>query len=72
MLKYESGSFMYHTTLPTDAMIQVRNQMLLTREFGMNESKRAQIELGKGMRHILAERSFISVAASGYEAFTFT
>lgn len=29
--KYESGAFMYHTTLPTDALVIVRNAMQETK-----------------------------------------
>ncbi|KAH9261572.1 hypothetical protein BASA81_000228 [Batrachochytrium salamandrivorans] len=68
MTKYESGGFLYHTTLPTDALIQVRNQMVATRQFGFKQATQAQIELGKGLREILAGRGFPSVAALGFEA----
>lgn len=68
MQKYESGTFMYYTTLPTDALIQVRNQMVATKQFGFKQATKAQEELGRGLRAILAERGFPSVAAPGFEA----
>lgn len=68
MKKYESGGFMYHTTLPTDALIEVRNKMVETEAMGYDKARAAQIGLGSRIRAALAERGFSSVAAPGFEA----
>jgi len=68
METYESGAHMYHSTLPTDGLRRLRDVMNETREFGFERARERQIELGRRVRALLAERGFASVAASGFEA----
>ncbi|GKT14173.1 aminotransferase class V-fold PLP-dependent enzyme [Acidovorax sp. SUPP2522] len=65
---YEKGQHAYHTTLPTDALVQLRDVMLETRDYGFDKVRAEQIELGARVRALLRERGFPSVAAEGYEA----
>ena len=68
METYESGGHAYHTTMPTDALVQARKVMAETRARGFAEVKRQQQQLGQAVRKMLAERGYPSVAAAGYEA----
>ena len=66
---YESGAFAYHTTMPTDALCQVRQAMTETLAFGHDQSKNKALELGRLVREYMCkQKGLISVAASGYEA----
>ncbi|WCM87800.1 pyridoxal-phosphate-dependent aminotransferase family protein [Acidovorax sp. NCPPB 3576] len=65
---YEKGQHAYHTTLPTDALVQLRDVMRETRDYGFEKVRAEQIELGARVRALLRERGFPSVAAEGYEA----
>ncbi|GKS93350.1 aminotransferase class V-fold PLP-dependent enzyme [Acidovorax sp. SUPP2825] len=65
---YEKGQHAYHTTLPTDALVQLRDVMVETRDYGFDKVRAEQIELGARVRALLRERGFPSVAAEGYEA----
>lgn len=68
METYESGGHAYHATMPTDGLRRLRDVMSETRDFGFERARERQIELGRRVRAILAERGFPSVAAEGYEA----
>lgn len=65
---YEKGQHSYHATLPTDALVRLRDVMLETRSYGWDTVKRAQIELGEKVRALLEARGFPSVAADGFKA----
>ena len=65
---YEKGQHAYHTTMPTDALVRLRDVMLETREYGFEKVRQEQIELGAKVRALLASRGFPSVAADGYQA----
>lgn len=65
---YEKGQHAYHATLPTDALVRLRDVMLETRAYGFEAVKREQIALGAKVRALLAARGFPSVAAPGFEA----
>ena len=65
---YEKGQHAYHTTMPTDALVRLRDVMRETREWGFPAVKAAQIELGQKVRALLESRGFPSVAAEGYKA----
>jgi len=65
---YEKGQHAYHTTMPTDALVRLRDVMLETREYGFDKVRAEQIELGAKVRELLESRGFPSVAAEGFKA----
>ncbi len=68
MQAYEGGGFAYHATLPTDALATLRDVMLETAAYGYERVKAEQQALGEGVRTLLRQRGFKSVAAPGFEA----
>ena len=68
MQAYESGSHAYHATLPTTALVELRDTMRETRARGFAKVRQQQIELGRKVRQLLAGRGLPSVAAPGFEA----
>lgn len=68
MQAYEDGGHAYHATMPTDALLTLRDAMLETREMGFETARAAQWELGRKVRAALAERGYASVAAEGFAA----
>ena len=68
MKAYEDGGHAYHATLPTDALRGFRDTMLETKEYGFERLKEAQWRLGDAVRHMLADRGVVSVAAPGFGA----
>ncbi len=68
MQAYENGAHAYHATLPTDALTGLRDVMQETEQYGLERARTGQIELGRRVRALLAERGFASVAAAGFEA----
>jgi len=68
MRAYENGGHAYHATLPTDALLKLRDTMAESRATGFETLRAQQWELGKQVRALLAEKGFSSVAASGFEA----
>jgi len=65
---YEQGQHSYHSTMPTDALVRLRDVMLETRAWGFERARAAQMELGDKVRALLESRGFASVAAQGYKA----
>jgi aspartate aminotransferase-like enzyme len=68
MAAYEGGGHAYHATMPTDAIVGMRDAMFETRAMGFAEAKAAQWALGRAVRAMLAERGILSVAAEGFQA----
>lgn len=68
MRAYENGGHAYHATMPTDALLGFRDTMLETRDYGFDRVRQEQLELGRAVRALLAEKGFVSVAAEGFEA----
>ena len=68
MEAYENGTHMYHTTMPTDALAQLRDVMKETQSYGFAKVKQEQQELGQQVRSLLESRGFKSVAAQGFQA----
>jgi aspartate aminotransferase-like enzyme len=68
MAAYEAGGHAYHATMPTDAIVGLRDAMLETKEIGFEETKAAQWLLGRSVREMLAQRGVRSVAAEGFQA----
>merc|ERR1719482_1421364 len=55
MDSYEAGGFMYHATMPTDALVTFRDVMLETQAFGFDNAREKAWELGKIVRHMMCE-----------------
>ncbi|WP_158935228.1 aminotransferase class V-fold PLP-dependent enzyme [Burkholderia sp. S171] len=68
MEAYENGGFAYHATMPTDGLATLRDVMKETEAYGFDKVRAEQLELGKRVRSLLADRGFKSVAARGFEA----
>ncbi|WP_225028758.1 aminotransferase class V-fold PLP-dependent enzyme [Xinfangfangia pollutisoli] len=68
MAAYESGGHAYHATMPTDAILGMRDAMAETRAMGFDAAKAAQWDLGRKVRAMFATRGIRSVAAEGFQA----
>ena len=68
MQAYEQGGHMYHATMPTDALMRLRDVMEETKAYGFDKVRAEQEELGARVRALLAGKGFRSVAAPGFEA----
>lgn len=68
MEAYENGGHAYHATMPTDALTQFRDTMHESSRLGFDHLKKQQLELGRRVRELLADKGFNSVAAPGFEA----
>ena len=68
METYEGGGHAYHTTLPTDALLRLRDTMKETEAYGFERVRKEQIELGTQVRALLVRHGFPSVAAPGFQA----
>ncbi|WP_417425654.1 aminotransferase class V-fold PLP-dependent enzyme [Hoeflea sp.] len=68
MQAYVGGGHAYHSTMPTDALLVLRDRMMETRDFGFDLACDRQWELGNKVRALLAGQGFRSVAAPGFEA----
>jgi aspartate aminotransferase-like enzyme len=68
MEAYEKGGHMYHATLPTDALLRLRDTMKETEQFGFEKARAAQLDLGTRIRALMLRNGFPSVAAPGFEA----
>lgn len=68
MEAYESGGHAYHSTMPTESLRQFRDVMQETVDFGLNNAKQAQVDLGSQARGLLVQKGYKSVAADGFQA----
>ena len=68
MQAYEGGGHAYHATMPTDALVRMRDTIAETKAYGFAKVRAEQVDLGARVRALLAERGFKSVAAPGFEA----
>ncbi|WP_028007711.1 aminotransferase class V-fold PLP-dependent enzyme [Solimonas flava] len=68
MQAYEDGGHAYHATMPTDALLTLREAMQKTLAAGIETLREAQWALGTQIRAVLARHGYPSVAAEGYEA----
>ena len=68
METYESGAHVYHTTMPTDALVRLRDTMLETEAYGYTKVRDEQVALGSAVRELMVSRGFPSVAAEGFQA----
>jgi aspartate aminotransferase-like enzyme len=65
---YESGSHVYHTTMPTDALTRLRDVMQETRNCGFEQTRQQQEDLGRRARQLIEGYGYPSVAAEGFKA----
>jgi aspartate aminotransferase-like enzyme len=68
METYEGGGHAYHTTLPTDALVRLRDTMKETEAYGFAKVRDEQVALGQAVRGLLVQNGFPSVAAPGFQA----
>ncbi|MCX7252429.1 MAG: aminotransferase class V-fold PLP-dependent enzyme [Burkholderiales bacterium] len=68
MESYENGGHAYHATLPTDALLRLRDVMQETQAYGFERVRQEQLELGRQVRALLERRGIRSVAAAGFQA----
>ena len=68
MQAYESGGHAYHATMPTDAIKHFRDTVNETAEFGFDNARKKQQELGDKVRALLQRYNINSVAAKGFHA----
>lgn len=68
MEAYENNGFAYHATMPTDSLAILRDVIKETEAYGFDKVKAEQLELGRRIRAVLADKGFRSVAAKGFEA----
>lgn len=68
MEAYEKGGHAYHATMPTDALMRLREVMAETRAYGFEKVRQEQMELGRQVRALFESRGIASVAAVGFQA----
>ena len=68
MEAYENGAPAYHATMPTDSIKQFRDTIVETAEFGFENARNKQQELGDKVRQLLEKHNFKSVSAEGFQA----
>lgn len=68
MEAYEGGGHAYHATMPTDALVKLRDTMLEMESYGFEKIRDEQQALGDRVRALLAAQGYPSVAAEGFTA----
>jgi len=68
MQAYENGAHAYHATMPTDAIKRFRDTIIETAEFGFDNARKKQQELGDKVRLLLESHNINSVSEKGYQA----
>lgn len=68
MEAYENNTHMYHATMPTDALVRLREVMEETRAYGFEKVRAEQQQLGDRVRELFESRGIRSVAAEGFKA----
>jgi len=68
MQAYENGAHAYHATMPTDAIKRFRDTIIETEEFGFDNARKKQQELGDKVRALLESHNINSVAEKSYQA----
>ncbi len=68
METYEGGGHAYHATLPTDALLRLRDTMRETVDAGLEVLRQAQVDQGQRIRELLQAKGFASVAAPGWQS----
>jgi aspartate aminotransferase-like enzyme len=68
MQAFENGGHAYHATMPTTALVELRDAVAETRARGLATVRQQQIELGRKVRELFEARGLPSVAAEGFKA----
>jgi aspartate aminotransferase-like enzyme len=68
MEAYENGGHAYHATMPTDALMRLRESMIETQSYGFAKVRAEQEALGRKVRALFESRGIASVAADGFKA----
>jgi len=68
METYEGGGHAYHSTLPTDALLRLRDAMAETEAYGYEKVCQEQVALGRQVRELMVSHGYPSVAAEGFQA----
>ena len=68
MEAYLDGGFKYYTTLPTDVLSYFRDAAHEIEAFGVEETKRLFIKLGRTMRAMMKRKGLVSVTKMEFEA----
>lgn len=68
MTAYENGGHVYHATMPTDGLRQLRDTLNECQAMGFDKLKSAQIELGCAVLQVLNDKGVISVADKDSQA----
>jgi len=68
MQAYENGAHAYHATMPTDAIKRFRDTIIETAEFGFDNARKKQQELGDKVRALLESYNINSVSEKDYQA----
>ncbi len=68
MEAYENGGHAYHATMPTDALVRLREVMQEARDYGFDKVRMEQFELGAAVRELYESRGIASLAADGFKA----
>jgi aspartate aminotransferase-like enzyme len=68
METYEGGGHAYHSTLPTDALLRLREAMAETEAYGYEKVREEQVALGSQVRALMLKHGYPSVAAEGFQA----
>lgn len=65
---YVAGRHAYHATVPTDTLAHNLEVMQEALAVGLDVLRERQVELGRRIRAMLAERGYCSLAGAGFEA----
>jgi len=68
MQAYENGAHAYHATMPTDEIKRFRDTIIETEEFGFDNARKKQQELGDKVRALLESHNINSVSEKDYQA----
>ncbi|MBH1965573.1 MAG: alanine--glyoxylate aminotransferase family protein [Comamonadaceae bacterium] len=68
MQSYETGAHAYHATMPTMSLLDLRDAMQETKQYGFAKVQQEQAELGRKVRALFEGQGFASVAAEGFKA----
>ena len=61
MQAYENGGHAYHATMPTDAIKHFRDTINETAEFGFDNARQKQQELGDRVRDLLSKYNLLAL-----------
>ena len=65
---YNHNGYMYHCTVPTNSLLEFRDNIQETIDFGLDKAHSNAVYLGKEIRQILEDKGFKSVASENNKA----